>query len=275
MSQLNQYIAPKKLDKVGANPGAAEEKMPYLRVIDVRDIVTFPRLNSQTATYEGNLVLRPGAYPVELYQTPDQQEIGHTTEGDPDAMGINNSVKGSYPGNNRQVAAFVHNFLGQGVVLLRVMPNGDKQIIGSPGMPLYMGDEYASNSEKNTHAFTFSSSMRTNVPACYYDGAIPSGADVEVAADAVSVDADQGSFFRLKDSAGESAVTIASITGGEDGQVISLIGAYGSKVPKVEATDDIMLKGGTAWNAVEGSVLSLRAFDKGAGTLVWIEADRT
>lgn len=275
MENANPYIAPKVLDKIGANPGAAEEKMPYLHVIDVRDIVSFPRLNSQTATYEGNITLKAGAYPVKLYQTPDQQEISHTTEGDPDAMGITNSIKGSYPGNNRQVAAFVHNYLGQGVVVLREMPDGDKQLIGSPGMPLYMGDEYASNSEKNTHAFTFSSSMRTNVPACFYDGAIPAGADVEVAAADTTINADSGSFFRLKDGTGETAVTIASITGGEDGQVISLIGTYGSKVPNVEATDDILLKGGAAWNAVEGSVLSLRAFDKGAGTLVWIESDRT
>lgn len=274
MSDINPYIAPTDMDKQGANPGAAEPKKPYLHVIDIRNIVHFPRLNSQSGAYEGNIILKPGTYPIRLYQTPDKQNIGFETSGDADAMGIANKIEGSYPGYNREFAALIHNLLGQGLVVIRELITGEHQLIGSDAIPVYMGSNYTSDATSNTVTCSFGSTMNTNVPVYYYDGEIPTATQVAVDAAATTIDASAGRFFRMQNASGDTAVTIASITGGQDGDVISLIGSFGDKPANVKATDDILLCKGAQWNAVEGSVLSLRAMEVAAGALVWIEIDR-
>lgn len=270
----NPYISPTELDKQGANPGAAEPKKPYLHVIDVRDIVRFPRLNSQSGAYEGNIVLKPGTYPTRLYQTPDKQTIGFETSGDADAMGIANKIEGSFPGYGREVAAWIHNILGQGLVVIRELITGEYQLIGSDAIPMYMGANYTSDANSNTVTCTFEGKMNTNVPVYYYDGEIPVATQVAVDAAATTIDASAGHFFRLQNGAGDTPVTITAITGGENGDMISLIGSFGDKPANVKATEAILLSNGAQWNAVEDSILSLRAMEVADGALVWIETDR-
>lgn len=271
---LNPYISPDVIDILGANPGAAEAKSSYVYFIDVRDFAYFPKLDDQTVTYKGNIVLKPGAYPIKMYLTADKQTFTFETAGDADARGITPHVTGSYPGYTREIGAYIHNKLGAGCVAIIEKPNGEKQIVGSLWAPLYSTATYQSDNTSNTVNFDFASTLPTNLPICYYDGNIPTATVEDVAADATTIDASAGRFFRLQNSAGDTPATIATITGGQDGDVISLIGSFGDKPANVKATDAILLHKGAQWNAVEGSVLSLRAMEVADGTLVWIETDR-
>lgn len=67
---------------------------------------------------------------------------------------------------------------------------------------------------------------------------------------------------------------VDAIEGGTHDAVITLLGAAGNS-PTVSATPGkILLKGGKAFSATEGSQLTLRAFDSGDGGLMWIEQSR-
>ena len=77
--------------------------------------------------------------------------------------------------------------------------------------------------------------------------------------------------YQLTAGAGE----ITSIDGGVHDAVITILGAAGATSPTVSATaGKILLRGGKAFTASDGSQLTLRAFDSGDGGVVWIEQSR-
>lgn len=271
---MKEYIAPEIVDKQGANPGAAIPKESYVDVIRVRDILSMPAFDASKATYRGNIVLKPGTYPTRMYTTASKEILSMTTTGDADSKGIKQSITTSYPGYNQEIAAYILNRLGDPSILIITNPTtGEKLIAGDVGVPLYSNLTTTSDNEQNVNLFEWTSEMSTSIPLCFYEGDVPAPAKVTVAADATKVDASLGSTFQLTEGATAPA-TISEVENGQAGQVITLLGAGTTNAPKVAAADTILLQGGTEWVGSEGTSLSLEAFDKGSGSIVWIELSR-
>lgn len=271
---MAEYISPELVDKQGANPGAAIPKSSYVDVIRICDIQSMPVFDASTATYKGTIVLKEGAYPTRMYTTASKAIISMTTTGEADSKGIQQSITTSYPGYNKEIAAFILNRLGDPSILIITNPTtGERLMAGDFGVPLYSNLTTTSDNEQNVNVFEWTSEMSTNIPLCFYEGDIPSAARVQVAADATSVDASQGSIFQLSDGT-SSAASITTIENGTDGKVITLLGAGSTNASKIAASASILLRVGAEWIGSEGASLTLEAFDKGSDTIAWIELSR-
>lgn len=271
---MAEYISPELVDKQGANPGAAIPKSSYVDVIRICDIQSMPMFDASTATYKGTIVLKEGAYPTRMYTTASKAIISMTTTGEADSKGIQQSITTSYPGYNKEIAAFILNRLGDPSILIITNPTtGERLMAGDFGVPLYSNLTTTSDNEQNVNVFEWTSEMSTNIPLCFYEGDIPSAVRVQVDADATSVDTSQGSIFQLSDGT-SSAASITTIKNGTDGKVITLLGAGSTNAPKIAASETILLRSGAEWIGSEGASLVLEAFDKGSDTIAWIELSR-
>lgn len=251
------------------NPGKGITPKDMMSIIDVDDILSFPPRDESGIKLEGNIVLKPGAYSIDLYMTPGTVEVTSNTEGDPDAMGFTPTVKGNHPGNRREVREFKTHFLGRKVIVIMSYCNGDKDLFGSPCNPMQLAVNYTGNKDANSSEMTFSQISKGDDIAVY-NGTIPSMEPVAtVEAAATTFAAPREGQYQL--SAGEAA--IASITGAKHGQIITLLGTSGT-APTVPAGENILLKNGSTFTAVAGSQLTLQAFQNGAGSIVWFEVSR-
>lgn len=92
------------------NPGMGINPKDRMTIIDVDDVEIFPHRDDAGVRITDNIILKAGAYPVELYLTPGTWEITSAAEGEPDAIGFIPSIKGNHPGNGLEVREFKYNW---------------------------------------------------------------------------------------------------------------------------------------------------------------------
>lgn len=256
--------------RAAGSPGVGINTRDELVLVDVDDIAFFPERDSAGVVMEEDIVLKPGRYGIGLYLTPGTVEAAAASDGDTDQVGYKPSVKGTHPGNNREVREFKANWINRKVIaIVRYCGGKAADIIGSPCNPCKMTASYTGNNESNTNEFTFEQISKGD-DIGIYQGSIPQEepvAVVDASAEAVPYVAD--GQYQL--SPGKASVT--EVTGGHHGALVTLLGVAGES-PAVTASESLLLRDGKAFAAVEGAQISLRAYSVAEGRLVWVEQSR-
>jgi len=263
---MSNYIKA-SVKRPNGNPGKAIAPRDLLVIYDVDDIAYFPERDGAGVVIEDDIVLKSGAYGIELYLTPGTAEITSASDGDPDAEGFTPTLKFNHPGNEQEIREFKTNWLGRNaIIVLRYCNGKDSDLLGSPCNPMRLSVSYTGNSDGNTNELTFTQSMKGDDIAIY-KGTLTLEEPMGTMADgeATLTYAGDGQY-QLADTA------ITAIEGGSHGSIITLLGSSDS--PTIVASDTILLKDGASWVGSTGSVLTLRAFATGEDTIVWIEQSR-
>lgn len=255
-------------------PGKGLNPRDSVVLIDIDDIAYFPSRNEAGVVVEEDVVLKPGAYGIEIYMTPGTVEMTSASEGDPDAEGYTPSLKFNHPGNEREVREFKTNWLGRNcIAFVRYCSGKATDMLGSPCNPMRLTSSYTGNNEQNMNEMTLTQAMKGDDIAIY-EGTVPLSEPVATVTGG-STSVAYGGAGRYQLSSGEAV--IERISDGVHGAVVTLMGCGGTS-PTVIAGPTILLKDGKTWVGSEGSLLTLRAFKKSSEgddrDLVWIEQSR-
>lgn len=258
------------ISKPGGMPGKGINPKDAAVIYDVDDILSFPARDAAGVVIEEDIVMKPGRYAVAVYFTPGTAQIQSNSEGDPDAQGFRPQVLFSHPGSNKEIREFKHNWLGKNcIVVLRYCDGRPADLIGSPCNPTQLAVEYTGSNEANASQLTFAQISKGDDVAIYMGTDTLETPVAVVAAEATTVPYTADGQYQLSGGAAE----INQVSGGKDGDTITLMGTTGT-APTVVTGGNILLRKGVAFTADEGSQLTLRAFADGAASLKWIEQSR-
>lgn len=257
--------------RAAGNPGTGIQPRDQLTLLDIDDIAFMPSPDDKGVVIVDNIVMKPGRYGYNLYMTQGTIEITSAAEGDTDKIGFTPSIKFEHPGNEQAVREFKVNSINRKFILIvRYCSGKPADLIGSLCNPCKLTPSYTGNNESNTNELTFTQISKGN-DIFIYKGTVPLEEPVstlEGGAKTVAFVSD-GQYQLASGTA-----VINEITGGAHDAVITLLGVSGT-VPTVASTaGKILLRGGKAFTASEGSQLTLRAFDAGEGGIMWIEQSR-
>lgn len=253
------------------NPGIGIQNRDAVVLIDVKDIAYFPPRNAAGVVIEEDIVMKPGAYPICVYMTPGSVELTAAAEGDIDQVGVKPQLKFNHPGNSREVRELKHNWINrQFITLVRYCSGKPADVIGDLCNPCSMTPSYTGNNESSSNEITVAQIAKGNDIAIY-EGSIPAEEPVAVVeSGATSVEYVADGQYQLT----SGAAAINEIEGGRHGALVTLLGAEGTAPTVTAAEGKIMLKGGKTFVAQAGAQITLRAFEAGAGSVVWIEQSR-
>lgn len=262
---------------VGA--GAATARKGEITVIYSDDVLEFPVRDSGKVKMLGNIVLKAGAKMEKLYLTPDTQKLSDEISGDFDYEVFSNKCEGIYPGNAIEIREFRANNLGVDVILVFGQGCGEStgDVFGSPCNPMRLKGSYSNDKEgiKNTMMYEQILSDKNVIGS--YDGEVYFAENYESGTVDVNITEANGPVYQLPSLAVTDDITAASIDLAHQ-TVISFIGGGGDAPATlsdgVQGSVTVILKNGTAWTALEKSVISLQVYNAGATTYL-IEQSRS
>ena len=257
--------------KPGGMPGKGINPKDAAIIYDVDDILSFPARDDAGVVIEDDIVMKDGKYAVAIYFTPGTAQIQSNSEGDPDAQGFRPQVQFSHPGSGLEIREFKHNWLGKNViVVLRYCDGRPADLIGSPCNPCQLAVEYTGSNEANSSQLTFAQISKGEDVAIYLGSDTLATPVAVIAAEATEVTyAGEGQY---QTTSGAAEITSVSGTA-RDGAVITILGTAGT-APTVKTGGNILLRGGAAFTASEGSQITLKAFPDGVSSIKWIEQSR-
>ena len=257
--------------RAAGNPGIGIQPRDTITLLDVEDILFMPPTDDKGVVIVEDIIMKEGAYGINLYLTPGTVEIASAAEGDTDKIGFTPSVKGEHPGNEQEAREFKVNSINRKfIVIVRYCSGKPADLIGSQCNPCKLVPSYTGNNEGNTNEFTFQQVMKGD-DIKIYKGTVPTEQPVAVVDGGVkTVTFSAEGQYQLSDG---SAV-IDSIEGGSHGALITLMGCGGTSPTVAHTPDKILLRDGKVFTATAGSQLTLRAFSTGTSELVWIEQSR-
>ncbi len=261
---------PKSLFKAGGSisPGAPIAKDPNVTIIEVYQIVSEPERDDGNVKMEGSWTFKPGYEPVQLYMTPSTQSRHFATDGDEDAVGMNQDYVGNHPGETLEVFEFIQYFTGRNVIILAGSCQSKHLVVyGSKCAPLQLKGEHTADNDGTATVMTFEQAQRTGLTPGIYYGPIPTGNVHQVGDVAeVALSTENGMVYKLPSDAEGTAIAVDSIDL-ESGDVVTLIGSGGDQPAELATggTDPtILLINGTTWVAEEGQRIDLEYFNDGA-----------
>lgn len=83
--------------KPGNNAGVGGDKKSLITFIDLEDVVTFPQRDSKGIVITDNILMKDGAYMIQVYATTSSINVKQETEGEEDARGIIQSLNSRTP----------------------------------------------------------------------------------------------------------------------------------------------------------------------------------
>lgn len=256
------------VQRAQGNPGTGIQPRDQLVLIDVDDIGYMPSPDDKGVVIVDNIILKPNRYAYGIYMTQGTIEVTSAADGDTDNIGFKPAIKFNHPGNEQAVREFKVNSINRKfIVIVRYCSGKPADLIGTPCNPCKLTPSYTGNNESNTNEMTFEQISKGD-DIFIYKGTIPFEEPVATVTDG-SVKVTAEGQYVLE---GSQAV---EIDGGTHDQVITLVGGLGTTYTTISATDGkVLLRGGKSFTATEGSQLTLRAFDSGDGSIVWIEQSR-
>lgn len=260
----------KSIYRPAGNPGTGLQTRDSLVLLNIDDIGYMPGPDDKGVVIAENIVMKPGRYGIELYMTQGTVEATSAADGDTDKIGFTPSVKFSHPGNSQELREFKTNELNSKFIgIVRHCSGEPSDLIGSLCNPCRITPSYTGNNDGNGNEFTLQQISKGS-DIFIYTGTVPLEEPVATVPSGESVEFVAEGQYQLS----EGEVTIAEISGGSHGAVITLLGVDGAAPTVAPATGKILLKSGKSFVASEGSQLTLRAFDAGDASLVWIEQSR-
>lgn len=260
----------KSVPRAEGSPGLGIQPRDSVSIIDVDDIAYMPDPDSKGVVIVDNIVMKPGRYAYGVYMTPGTVELTAAAEGDPDKIGFKPGLKFSHPGNTQEVREFRVNHVNRKVIVIVSYGNGKpSDLIGSPTNPCTVVPSYTGNNDGSATEFTVAQISKGD-DIKIYKGTVPMEEPVAtVATGATAVAVSKEGQYQL--TAGEAS--IAELTGGVDGMVVTLLGCAGVSPVVPNTAGKVLLRGAKSWIATDGGQLTLRAFSQGE-SLVWIEQSR-
>lgn len=257
--------------RASGNPGTGIQPRDQLTLFDIDDIAFMPPPDDKGVVIAENIVMKPGRYGYNIYMTQGTIEITSAAEGDTDKIGFIPSIKFEHPGNEQAVREFKVNSINRKfIIVVRYCSGKPSDLIGTMCNPCKLTPSYTGNNESNTNEMTFAQISKGD-DIFIYKGTIPLEEPVSTTeTGAKSIVFVSEGQYQLSSGAAE----INEITGGVHDALVTLLGVAGVS-PTISATaEKILLRGGKAFTATEGSQITFRAFDSGEGGIMWIEQSR-
>lgn len=261
----------------GISPGSAAPKSETV-IVAVEDILVFPPSDGNGVKINGNFVLKPGASMIKIEGTKSKTDAPYESDGDEDAISINQKFMLQHPGNELEVKEFVQNWLGKEVIVFhKACQDKFYEVMGTPCTPLQVKPAKTDNNDGRFHTFNFESFAKTALVPKHYEGVLVF-ADPFAVADVTVIDVTSanGNHYRLPSldataAAGFNAVTL------EHGSLLTLIGDGGSDPATlsngVAGNATVVLVSGTQWVALRDAVIHLEVFNDGT-TIYLFEKSR-
>lgn len=246
-----------------ASPGASKTGKEIVYIAEVGDIAAWP--DRDGVMLDGDFVMKPGCAFSTVYMTPSKQDGSWESEGEEDSISLSPKFVGDHPGDEVESAAFVQEWLGKNVVLIRDFCDGSpKKVHGSPCTPLQLQPAFVGNNEKTGYTMTFQAFAKTALLPGYYTGNIPTAAPFVVADNtALVLNSANGGQYQLEVDAEGASIAVAT-NDKSHGDIVTLIGSGGADPSTLAQGANVLLKSGSTWTALQGASISLMVFNGGA-----------
>lgn len=252
----------KSVARPGMQAGLALRLQPMLTLYVADEIKQMPATDENGVMLDGEIVLKPGCYGIQIYGTPGTVEMSSNGEGDTDMVGFQPSVKFKHPGNSREVREFKANCINERFVVLVHQRDGHTDVLGTPFNPCKMTPAYTANGESTSNEFTFQQISKGD-DIMMYDGTV----QLEEPA-AVLTPAENAIAISANGRYAVESGNVASITGANAGLTVALTVGEGTTVTLANSGN--IVGGASAFGAYgAGSVIQLKSFKHGE-QLIWV-----
>jgi len=147
------------------------------------------------------------------------------------------------------------------------------KIHGSCSNPLTLSVEATNDNEKTMQLMKFLPKVKSqNVPAFYY-GTFATDTAKTIVADEPEPDVTLGNG-NYEITPNTVTTEITDLLNGTHDQVITLVGKSDSNVSTINHGDNFLLKDGATFTATHDESITLRAFQNGPESIIWIEQSR-
>ncbi len=256
------------------SPGRGGNKKNKVTVVDVADILTEAKRDSNGVVIAAKHIFKANAYAITLEITPTSLSGKATSDGDLDAEGVTQEFVFEHPGSEQEIREFRANWLGKDVMIFdERCSDGRINQYGEACNPVRMKFEATDDKDVNKSVFTFASVSKGNDVAIYNNTLTLSTPISNVAADAISIDLTAGAGeYQLTDNTVATAITTA--TNATDGMVFTLLGSGGVN-PATISAGDFVLSGGVSWSGIANAKITFKAFKDGASSWKFFELSRS
>ena len=235
---------------------------------------TFPGRDGAGVVLDGDIVMKPGTYGIELYCSLKTLEAGYAPKVNPINVGICQKLFRT-PWQLTRNFRVGSNWTNRNCAVVTAKCEGSEQYVyGGQCTPLQLNPESLATSEENKTTFTFEAIVKgQKVPGIYQGTLTLETANVIAADDATPSVAAGGGEYECTDNTAANEIT--SLDDAVHGTVYALVGLGGSNPSTVTKTADFLLKDGATWTATAGAKLTVRAFTDDAASFKFVEVSRS
>lgn len=262
--------------KPGLNMGAGGDKKDLITMFDFDDVLTMPERDGAGIVIADNIVMKPGAYMIQVYATRSSIKLTQSTEGDEDAEGFIQGLEFAHPGSADSIEEMLTNWVPRNIgAIVENCTTKVKRQLGTPCAPLRMKPESTDDKDGNKTTITLKQAQKCAYRAANYQGTITlSEVTGTIVADETTVNVSAGTGRYQLTTGTSAAASLTTCTGASNGQTITLLGSGGSYPSTISAGEDFFLANGTTWTAISGAEITFKAFKDGAASWKFIEISR-
>jgi len=260
--------------KSSNNAGVGGDKKSLITFFDFDDVQLFPPRNGNGIVITDNILLKDGAYMIQVYASTQSISITSETEGDEDARGIIQQLVFSHPGSDDTIEEFLTNWMNRDVgVIVENCSTNRKRLLGTPCAPLVLEVASEDSNAKNDSTLTLKSKNKSAYRPANYKGTLTFDEAFQVPPDSTSISLSSGQGrYQLSDNS--DATVITACNAATDGLVFTLIGSGGSNPAVIASGNAFILRNGAAWSAIAGAEITFTAIKDGAASFKFIELSR-
>lgn len=255
------------------SPGASAPKDPNVTIIDVEDILVWAERDEKGVLISGSHVMKPNARMISYYATPSSIVPSYETEGDEDAVSFVHKVETASPGDELELNELIQNWTGRNaIVILGSCSDKFRKQYGSKCAPLQLKPSMQDNNEGRKHILNWEQTARTGYVPAHYMGELTYAEPTAVSGASMTID-NNNLLFRINASESGQEIGISANTA-DHGKIVTFVGSGGSDPAVLNAGENIILKSGANWTALENAVINLQVY-KAGGTPKLIETSRS
>jgi hypothetical protein len=231
--------------------------------------------DSKGIVITGPLVFKAGRYAIKIEATQETIKASSETSGESDAEGIIQTVEFMHPGDSLAIREFSWNWLGRRAgIIIQKCSDDSMKLYGAPCAPLKLSAKEEMDKDKNTSVFTFKQAQKGPAIANYLGTVTLEAVMGTIAVDAHIIPVAAGAGEYQLSSGSIAAIEIDSVSGMNDGEIITLLGSGGLYPSTIEGTP-FMLASGAIWTGLAGASITFKAFKDSPSTFIFIELARS
>lgn len=279
----------KLLKPATASAGAPKfnnDKLVWIIPVDAFVENGFPATDDKGVRLQGNMVLKPGAFAIPMYATPNSKDYSADVQGEDDAENFKLMFKANHPGDEIEATEFSVNYLGEPFVIVfdKCRANGTRKVLGSDCHGLKLKPGFKGNKDKTGFEFTFEQTSGSRSMHYEYAGSIITEESLtpEQASTEIQFLEENVNVVKIQEGTASSVAEITAVEK-EAGDVVTLVGQDSDSSKAATLSSDslatasgvvVLLKDGVAWKSLEGATISFKVF-KDASNVFLVETSRT